>query len=385
MRIALASWETLHSVSVGGVAVHVSELAAALQRRGHEVHVFTRQSDDRPWDECIDGVWYHRCGFDLDSDFIREIDNMCGAFVDRFAEVQDFSGGFDIFHAHDWLTSNSVVWAQEGFDIKTVLSMHSTEYGRCGNNFNDGGSERIMERERSGIHAADRVIAVSHTLKGELCWIYEAPDWKVNVVYNGVSPHLYEGFVDPGEIKMRYDMGPMDPMILYVGRMAYQKGPDLLLYTAPSVLKFYDNAKFVFVGDGGMREHLEHEADRIGVSHACRFLGYKQHPELADLYKASNLVSVPSRNEPFGIVILEAWSAGKPVVSTENGGPSEFVWHGVTGLRTQATVDSVAWGVGEMLSDMDRARWMGHNGRIAVETAFSWGAVAERTEQVYTS
>ena len=385
MRIALASWETLHSIAVGGVAVHVSELACALERRGHEVHVFTRQPGDRPADECIDGVFYHHCEFELHPDFVTEINNMCESIAHRFGEVQDFSGPFDIFHAHDWLTARALMQVQGMTGSRTVFTMHSTEYGRSGNHFNGGSSERVMGEEREGVHCADQVIAVSHTLKDELCWMYEVPDWKVKVIYNGVNMEQYDGFIDQGEVKQRYGIGPLDPMILFVGRMTYQKGPDLLLESAPHILGHYPDATFVFAGDGDMKPGLEEEADAMGIGNSCRFLGHRNPDEIADLYRASNLVTVPSRNEPFGIVILEAWSAGKPVVSTENGGPSEFVWHEVTGLRTHATVDSVSWGVGELLKAPDRARWMGHNGRIAVETAFSWDAVAEHTEEVYTS
>jgi glycosyltransferase involved in cell wall biosynthesis len=383
MRVALASWESLHSIKVGGVAVHVSELAAALQRRGHEVHVFTRSGPWQPLDERIDGVWYHRCPHQLNPNFVDEIGNLCRSIVGRFDEVQRVSGRFDVFHAHDWLTSNSMVWVKEGWHPRSILTMHSTEYGRCGNHFWNGPSRRIMDHERHGTYCADRVIAVSQALKGELGWIYQLPDWKATVVYNGVSFRHFDGFVDQGQVKMRYGVGPLEPMMLFVGRLVYQKGPDLLVNAVPSVLRFHGSARFVFAGDGDMKGSLEREAARLGVSHACRFLGFKGGGELVDLFRASDIVVVPSRNEPFGLVILEAWSAGKPVVVTENGGPAEFVWHEVNGLRIHATADSVAWGVGTLLADRQRAAWMGRNGRVAVENAFSWDAVAEHTEKVY--
>jgi glycosyltransferase involved in cell wall biosynthesis len=105
--------------------------------------------------------------------------------------------------------------------------------------------------------------------------------------------------------------------------------------------------------------------------------------DLADLFKAADVVAVPSRNEPFGIVILEAWSAARPVVSTKRGGPAEFVWHGVNGLQVDDTPESVAWGLGTLLADYQRGCWMGRNGRAAVDAVFSWDCIAEQTEAVY--
>ena len=107
MRIALLSWETAHSIHVGGVAVHATELACALERKGHEVHVFTRMGRHTHVSyECIYGVHYHRCPFDSNPDFVEEMNNMCRAFVDALFATEDHIGAFDIVHAHDWLTAN---------------------------------------------------------------------------------------------------------------------------------------------------------------------------------------------------------------------------------------------------------------------------------------
>jgi glycosyltransferase involved in cell wall biosynthesis len=385
MRIALFSWETLHSISVGGVAVHVTELAAALERRKHEVHVFTRQGHNQPHYSCVHGVHYHRPIFPLNPNFVDEVNNMCRSFVQRFFEVEDGGGRFDIVHAHDWLASNAAVWIKEGRARKAVLTMHSTEYGRNGNQFFGGQSQRVQDHERHGTYCADSVITVSHQLNKEIKWLYQVPDHKTRVVYNGVNAQAFDQPVDPGEVKNKYAIGPLDPTILFVGRMVVQKGPDILVRTMPSVLKYYPHAKFVFIGDGHMKNDVCALANRLGVGHALRMLGDKRGPELVSLFKACDIVAVPSRNEPFGIVILEGWSASKPVVSTKRGGPAEFVWHGVNGLQVDDNPDSVAWGLGTLLANHDQCRWMGRNGRVAVEAAFSWDRIAQQVEEVYAS
>ena len=105
MKIAIFSWETLHSISVGGVGNHVTELAASLERKGHEVHVFTRIGAGQLDYEVIHGVHYHRCPFTLNRNFVEEINDMCRSFVFRLSRTEDYMGAhFDVVHAHDcWL------------------------------------------------------------------------------------------------------------------------------------------------------------------------------------------------------------------------------------------------------------------------------------------
>jgi len=385
MRIALFSWETLHSIAVGGVGVHVTELAAALERRKHEVHVFTRPGLGQPLYDNIHGVHYHRCPFTLNPNFVDEINNMCRAFVRQFYAVEDSLGKFDIVHAHDWLASNAAVWIKEGRGRKAVMTIHSTEYGRNGNRFLGGQSPRVQDHERHGTYCADRVIAVSNQLKDEIKWLYQVPEDKTKVIYNGVNAQVFEGPVDAGAVKRHYAINPLDPTVLFVGRMVVQKGPDILVRTMPGVLRHYPHCKYVFVGDGHMKNEVAAIANQLGVGHALRLLGDRRGQELINLFKASDIVAVPSRNEPFGIVILEGWSAEKPVVSTKRGGPAEFVWHGINGLQVDDTPDSVGWGLGTLLADHERCRWMGRNGRAAVDAAFSWDTIAEQAEEVYYS
>ncbi|MBF0490800.1 MAG: glycosyltransferase family 4 protein [Candidatus Omnitrophica bacterium] len=387
MRIAILSWESLHSISIGGIAVHVTELASALERKGHEVHVYTRMGwHGHAQYELIHGVHYHRVPYHGHPDFIEDVNNMCRSFVTSVFQTEDYMGAhFDIVHAHDWLTSNAMVWIKQGRGRRGIMTVHATEYGRCGNNFYGGPSARIRDHERHGTFCADRVISVSGALKNEIMWMYNLPDWKVRSIYNGVNCRHFDGFIDQGEVKKRYGVGPLDPMVLFAGRMTQQKGPDLLIEAIPSVLHHYHNAKFVFAGDGNLRGSVENRARQLGISHATRFIGHQNAWSLRDLFRACECVCVPSRNEPFGIVILEAWSAGKPVVASEVGGPSELLWHDVTGFKVRPEVNSIAWGLGSLFANFEHGRWMGRNGRAAVEKDFSWDVIADQTLNVYRS
>jgi glycosyltransferase involved in cell wall biosynthesis len=383
MRIAILAWESLHSVAVGGLAAHTSELAAALAARGHQVHLFTRRMPGQLAHDCIDNVHYHRCLYIPQGEFVDDINSMCRAFVDKVFEIEDFVGRFDVVHAHDWLCANALIWIKQGRGHKTVLTIHSTEYARCGNTFVNGRSTRVREQERAGTYWADKVIAVSQATKNELLWMYEVPDSKVQVIGNGVDWRRFDIESDPGAVKTQYSIPPMDPTVFFCGRLVWQKGPDILIEAIPAILRSCSNAKFVFAGDGDMRGGLQNRAHNLGIAPAVRFVGYKNGEDLVRLFKSSDTVCVPSRNEPFGIVVLEGWAAGKPVVVTENGGPNEYIRHETNGLKIYPRPDSVSWGINRIFSNFDWARQLGSNGRRCLEQQYGWDKVAEKVLGVY--
>lgn len=385
MRIGLFSWESLHSISVGGIAVVVTELAAALQRKGNEVHVFTRIGPNQKIYEVIDGVHYHRCPFNFSSDFIHEMtNNMCKSMAHYFFETENVSGGFDIIHGHDWHVVNALDEIKKARNKRVVFTLHSSQYGRDGNHFHDGPAKAILNQEWYATYIAERLIVCTNTMRGEIERIHRVPGDKVRVIPNGIWARNFNGFIDPWkDAKSKYGIGPLDPMLAFVGRMTYQKGPDLLVEAIPSVLHDYPNAKFVFIGDGYMKQQLQDRVNQLNVGHAVRFTGYLPDVEKANLLKACDALIVPSRNEPFGIVVLEAWSCGKPVIATHGTGAGEIVWHDVTGLKVYQDSNSIAWGAKSILSNLDKAKWMGGNGRKAAEESFTWDNIAEQTLNVY--
>lgn len=383
MRVAMFSWETLHSIPVGGVAAHVSELADGLSQRGHDVHVFTRRGPGQGRYDCVDGVHYHRCPFGWDRDFIREVNNMCDSFAWHLGEVAAAEGPFDVAHGHDWLAAKALIQARNHHDVACVFTIHSTEYGRCGNANHDGRSRDIRHMEWEAGYCSDQVIAVSGVIGREYGWLYSVPSGKINPIYNGVQPNRFETPINVTAERARHNIGRHDPTVLFCGRLAWQKGPDILVESVPGVLARHPATKFVVAGDGEMRAGLEARAQHLGVAQAVRFVGFRRGAELANLFKATDIVCVPSRNEPFGIVILEAWSAGKCVVVTHNGGPAEFVRHGQDGLKIYDHADSVRWGITEAFNNMDAAHAMGLRGRQRVRREFSWDRIAAQTEQVY--
>jgi glycosyltransferase involved in cell wall biosynthesis len=380
VKIAFFAWESLHTVAVGAVASHVTELAAALERRGHDVHVFARIGERQRTYDVIDGVHYHRVPIELNPDFVTEMTNMGKALYGQLIDTENFQGAaFDVIHGHDWLVSKGLVMAKNERARKVVLTYHSTELGRSGNR--GPLSARISAIEAEGAYVADRVITNGAALADEVCWLYHISNDKVRTVRNGIHCDWYDKPVDVGAVRAAYGIGPMDPAALFVGRLCWDDGPDILLDAVPGVLAHRPDAKVLFVGDGEMRGYLEQRCQSLGVSGSVRWLG--DVSDVIPLYRSTDVVCVPARRESFGSRVLEGWAARRPVVVTYKLDVQDFVQHGIDGMVVFDNPPSICWGLNTVFADFEKARQLGERGRVKAAYGFSWDMIAGQTEGVY--
>lgn len=377
IRVGMFSWESLYSIRVGGISPHVSELSEALAAKGHDIHLFTRGKDNS--DEIIKGVHYHRVECDRYGGIVEQMNRMCDAMYCRFLDVQEEAGEFDILHGHDWHPVNVLCRLKAQFGLPFVLTFHSTEWGRNGNRHGDWWeAKEISHREWLGGDEAFDVIFTSTILKDEIKHIYKLPDYKLWEIPNGINVGKIKREIDPGEIKRNYGIHPCLPVVLFTGRMSYQKGPDLLVEAAAKVLRKRD-ARFVLIGEGEMRNQCENQANRLGIGGSCDFLGYAPDNTVIDWFNACDLVCVPSRNEPFGIVVLEAWDARKPVVASD---AVALVENFRTGVIAHKEPSSIAWGLNYVLEGLGRNR-MGEKGYDLLKKRYNWETIATKTLEVY--
>jgi glycosyltransferase involved in cell wall biosynthesis len=369
LKIAVFCWESLYSGRIGGLSPGATYLAEVLARK-NEVHFFTRGGEDRT----IKGVRYHyvRPRADNIVDYSRD---MSDRMVVRFRELD--SPPFDVLHFHDWHVVDAMhVLA----DRNTVMTFHSTEYGRDGNRIGEWWeAKEIAGKEWYGAYIAKHLTAVSQTLKSEIMWLYNVPFEKADVIPNGVFPEMYEAVIDPGEVKKSYGIHPLAPLVLFVGRMEYQKGPDLLVAALPHILRERWDSQFIMAGQGSMKRELQARCAGLPV----QFPGYIADSEYVRLLNACDTIVVPSRNEPFGLVPLEAWSARKCPVVSDVGGLAENVSNFHDGVKVYLEPVSLAWGVNYVLSDPSRSAAFGRNGRRKVEKQFRWNRVAGKMTDVY--
>jgi len=382
MRIAVLAWESVHSIMVGGLAVVVSRHAEALAKLGHEVHLFTRRGEGQSDAEYLNGHYYHRCAFDPGQNLLAFAHNMSNSFVARLHEVERGDGRFDIIHGHDWHVVDALHdLRNEGRAV--VLTFHSTEYGRNGGKFGDWWEFReVSGKEWYGGYIANRVTTVSNAMKNELGWLYKIPLDKIVVIPNAVDHEKFQMTVDPGRIKEKYGIHPLAPTVLFLGRLVHQKGPDLLVEAIPTVLSNRRDVKFIFAGEGGMQAYLQNRVVELGVEWSTRFLDWVSFPSLIELLNSADIVCIPSRNEPFGIVLLEAWAAGRPVVATDVGGLGENIENFVDGVKTYLHPDSVAWGINYLLNNVEAMKRISENCRRRVKE-FSWTNVAQQLVKTY--
>jgi glycosyltransferase involved in cell wall biosynthesis len=369
-KIAHFCWESLHTIRVGGLAPAATHLAE-VQARRHEVHFFTRGHGP---DRSINGVHYHL--FEPSGETITAYcRDMALSLLDRFRESD--RPPFDIIHFHDWHFIDALDHLQ---GRHTILTFHSTEYGRNGGNIGGWPEFReISEKEWRAGSIAGLVTTVSKHTKVEVMWLYGVPEHKISVIPNGIYPEAYSMRLDPGTVKKEYGIHPLAPLVLFVGRLVYQKGPDLLVEAIPQVLRKRWDVQFIIVGNGDMRQWLEEQCRTLPV----QFTGYVSDQEHLRLLNACDLVVIPSRNEPFGLVLTEAWSAERCVVATDVGGLCENIDNFSDGIKVPVRADSIAWGIGYALDDPVRNRAMGLAGKRKLVSMFNWERIGSMMDGAY--
>ncbi len=220
----------------------------------------------------------------------------------------------DIIHSHDWLTAEAGIQAKKISDQPLVMHVHATEFDRSG----DTPNQAVYDLERRGMENADRVIAVSQRTKDILIQQYGIADWKIDVVHNAVRQNF-------NSYHKTHNIENADKVVLFLGRMTMQKGPDYFLQMAKKVLEHMNHVKFVMAGDGDMMQQVINMAIGLGIEQNVLFSGFLQGDEIAQAYAHADLYVLPSVSEPFGITPLEAIRQGTPVLISKQSGISEVI------------------------------------------------------------
>ncbi|QDU72570.1 glycosyltransferase family 4 protein [Mucisphaera calidilacus] len=230
------------------------------------------------------------------------------------------SNDFDVIHAHDWMTFPAAAAIARASGKPMIAHIHSTEFDRSGENIHQG----IYDLERQGLHDADRIIAVSHLTQSILEARYAIPAEKVDVIYNGIDHNgKPPAQPDPDKDAIRSD----EKIVLFLGRVTMQKGPEYFVRAAKRVLDVMDGVRFVIAGTGDKIRDLIELSAELGIGHRCLFTGFLHGPEVERIYQMASVYVMPSVSEPFGIATLEAISHDVPVIISKTSGVSEVLTH----------------------------------------------------------
>lgn len=254
-------------------------------------------------------------GLDLRAEVLRYAD--AGAEIARRER-------FDVIHAHDWLTFLAGLAARRTSGRPLAAHVHATELDRAG----EHGDPFVAGVERLGLGAADRVIAVSAYTADVVRTRYGVPASRIRVVHNAIDPGALDtGAIDTGAL----DTGAADdaprgaPVVLFAGRLTWQKGPEHFVDAAALVAKELPDAKFVVAGSGDRLAATEERARALGLADRFRFTGFLDRAALDRLYEEADVYVMPSVSEPFGLTALEALRHGTPVILSRRAGVSEVV------------------------------------------------------------
>ncbi len=383
MKILMLTWEYPPRI-VGGIARVVHDLSHRLIKDGHEVTVITYKEGNVPYFEDDKGVKVYRVDNYMinPNNFIDWIMQLNFNLLAKANELIDKEGKFDVIHAHDWLVTYAAKAIKSSYNTPIVATIHATEAGR-NSGIHDETQRYINDTEWMLTYEANEVIVNSNYMKCELQRNFGLPFEKINVIPNGVNLTMYSGIERDYDFRRNY-ASDNEKIILYAGRLVYEKGVQYLIGAMPKILQNYHDAKLVIAGRGGMYDDLKAQVDYLGLGNKVYFTGYMDHKSLCKLYKCADIAVFPSTYEPFGIVALEGMLAGNPIVVSDIGGLNEIVEHGINGMKSYAgNSNSIADSILTLLFDHKLCNEISKNAKTKVKELYNWTKIAQDTHFAY--
>lgn len=332
MRVLLMNHFPLQGSDSG---VYTVNIARALVRKGHEVCIIMPENEVLA-ELDVDGIRLHPVYFDscsadaLDFDFpcftthprsvmtFYELDNaQVAAYEGVFrAAIEDEIAAFDpdVIHCgHIWLQASYAA----DYGIPLIITAHGTDL------IGFQKSERFREQARKAFDTADAIITISKDSTALVNKLFGEPE-KVHLVRNGYDPTVfYPDESSVAEVLTRFDIdGDYDDIVSFAGKFAHFKGIDILLNAA--ALYERDGVATIIAGDGELFGEMTALAKELGLRHV-HFVHNQPHDVLRHLYSCATVSLLTSRNEPFGLVAIEALACGAPVIASDEGGPLDII------------------------------------------------------------
>jgi len=386
----------------GGAGVHVDYLSRELARL-MDVEVRCYGKDAR--EHRLDTPSLKATGYGFDSSGYtapKQLHSVFGA-LQRGLDWNTTAIDADLVHLHTWYTHLAGITAKLNYGIPMVLTVHSLEPLRPWKREQlGGGYDFSCWVEKTAIEMADAVIAVSHETKLDILRLFDVPEDRIHIIYNGIDLDEYRKVATTGALT-KYGVDPSQPYVLFVGRITRQKGIIHLV----NAIQHLDPG-FQVVLCAGAPDTPEIGAEMKAAVAAASALRpgivwidqMVSNPEKIELYSHAAVFCCPSIYEPFGIINLEAMACEVPVVASAVGGIKEVVLPGETGwLVPLAQMDEtpfealhpsvfsrdLAVRINELMASPVMRAAFGKAGRARAEELFSWKAIAAQTRELYAA
>ncbi|MBG6054614.1 D-inositol-3-phosphate glycosyltransferase [Salinibacterium sp. CAN_S4] len=400
-RVAMISMHTspvaqAGTGDAGGLNIAVLGIAAELAIRDVEVDLLTRAVGAPGSSRLLPGVTLHELEAGpqgpLPKERLPQVADEFGEAVARLARARD--GGWDLMHAHYWLSGIAVLPVSLELQLPLVQSFHTIGAMKNAMAASDAAPEpeQRLRSERFIANQADAIIAASSAEATALIDLAGAPADRTWIVPPGVDLGLFSPRTESSceAIRLALGLDPDKPIVVIAGRVQPLKGHELAIRALSELRAMRGWTPLLVVagevtpGDDTFLDELVQLAMELGVASDVRFVGALHRDALADLLSAAAVTIMPSFSETFGLVALESAAAGTPVIAFRTGGLTEAVSEGVSGLLL-GTREPRYWAseIAIMIEDHDRRAAMSLTARAHAER-FTWGTAAASLLGIYS-
>jgi glycogen(starch) synthase len=357
------------------VGAYVVRLVTALARRQRDVHLFTRHD----FDLTLPGVTVQAVGAGDSDELFSSVQEFtsraCNAFLERYPAGHSQVTLFGC----EWSSAPVLSLLRGIRNTHTILSLHSLERQRS--DMSNELSQQIEEIERNELRES-RCVLVHDAGTGEVARQL-VPECGRRIVC-AREPFAAEPFatgLDAGTVKARYNVGPTDPTLLFIGDLSEPYGPDLLVKAMPAILKNHAQARLIIAGDGALYWPLRVYSRYLLLDHAVRLAGSVEGQAMRELIAAVDVIVLPSREQTPWWPALAGWAAGRPVVATHSAAPA-LLEHEQDSVLCYPSENSIVWGVEHVLFNPELSQKLIARGHDKLDERFGWGSLAAQVEEL---